>query len=90
MLGRVELPQAEIPLLAREDPADEHDLDYINKFELLAHQVLEACLESGQLSFFTLRQALLFPGGEPRRDSGSELGGCDPFRVTRLGDVEPP
>ena len=31
MLRRVELPQIKIPLLAREDPADEHNLDYINK-----------------------------------------------------------
>ena len=80
MLGRVKLPQAEIQLLAWEDPADEHDLDYVNKFELLAHQVLDACLESGQLSFFTPRQALLFPGGEPCRDSGSELGGLRPIQ----------
>ena len=42
VLGRVELPQVEVPLLAREDPADEHDLDYIDQFELLAHQVLDA------------------------------------------------
>ena len=71
---RVELPQVESPLLTREDPADEHNLDYVDKFELLVHQGLDACLESGQLSFFTPRQAHLFPGGEPRRGSGSELG----------------
>ena len=52
---RVELPQVESPLLTREDPADEHNLDYIDKFELLVHQGLDACLESGQLSFFTPR-----------------------------------
>ena len=52
MLHQVELPHIEGPLLTREDPADEHDLDYVNKFKLLAHQVLDACLESGQLSFF--------------------------------------
>ena len=90
LLGRIELPQAESPLLAREDPTGEHDLDYIDKFELLAHQVLDACLESSQLSFFAPRQALLLPGSETRRDSGSELGGCDSFRVTRLDDIEPP
>ena len=87
---RVELPQVESPLLTREDQADEHNLDYVDKFELLVHQGLDACLESGQLSLFTPRQARLFLGGEPRRGSGSELGGCDPFRVTRLGDVKPP
>ena len=50
---RVELPQVESPLLTREDPADEHNLDYVDKFELLVHQGLDTCLESGQLSFFT-------------------------------------
>ena len=32
---RVELPQVEIPLLTREDQADEHNPDYADKFELL-------------------------------------------------------
>ena len=50
---RVELPQVESPLLAWEDQADEHNLDYVEKFELLVHQGFDACLESGQLSFFT-------------------------------------
>ena len=50
VLGRVELPQVESPLLAREDLADEHDLDYVDEFELLVHHVLNTCLESGQLS----------------------------------------
>ena len=48
---RVELPQVERPLLTREDPTDEHNLDYVDKFELPVHQGLDACLESGQLSF---------------------------------------
>ena len=60
---RVKLPQVESPLLTREDPADEHNLDYVDKFEIPVHQGLDACLESGQLSFFTPRQARLFPGG---------------------------
>ena len=90
VLRRVELPQVESSLLTREDPADEHNLDYVDKFELLVHQGLDACLESGHLSFFTPRQARLFLGGEPRRGSGSELGGCDPFRAARLCDVKPP
>ena len=89
-MRRVELPQIEGPLLTREDPVDEHNLDYVDKFELLVHQGLDACLESGQLSFFTPRQSRLFPGGEPRRGSGSELEGYDPFKVARLGDVKPP
>ena len=49
---RVELPQVESPLLTREDPADEHNLDYVDKFELLVHQGLEACLESSHLLFY--------------------------------------
>ena len=55
VLRQVKLPQVESPLLTREDPADEHNLDYVDKFELLVHQGLDACLESGQLSFFTPR-----------------------------------
>ena len=47
VLCRIELPQVEIPLLARENPADEHDLDYVDKLELLVHQGLDAGLESG-------------------------------------------
>ena len=47
MLRWVELPQAEGLLLAREDQADEHNLDYVDKFELLVHQGFDACLESG-------------------------------------------
>ena len=31
VLRRVELPQIKVPLLTREDPTDEHYLDYINK-----------------------------------------------------------
>ena len=50
VLRWVELPQVELPLLAREDPAVEHDLDHVDKFELLVHHVLNTCLESGQLS----------------------------------------
>ena len=49
MLSRIELPQVEVPLLAGENPADEHDLDYVDKLELLVHLGLETGLESGQL-----------------------------------------
>ena len=48
---RVELPQVESPLLTREDQADEHNLDYVDKLELLVHQGLDACLQSSHLSF---------------------------------------
>ena len=90
VLGRVELPQNKCPLLAREDPVVEHDLDHVDKFELLVHHVLNTCLESGQLSRTTLGHALLLPGGKLYGEARLELGGRCPCRVTRLGDVEPP
>ena len=34
---QIKLPQVKSPLLAREDQADEHNLDYIDKPELLVH-----------------------------------------------------
>ena len=46
VLRRIELPHTEAPSLARENPADEHDLDYVDKLELLVHHVLNTCLES--------------------------------------------
>ena len=76
MLGRVELPQVEGPSLTREAHADEHNMDYVDKLELLVHQGLDAGLESGQLSFFTPRQACLLPGGEPRRGPDRNSGGA--------------
>ena len=90
MLGRVELPQVESPSLTRENPPEEHDLDYGDKFNLPADQVLDAGLKSGHFCRITPRRALLFPRCEPRGDARSEFGGRCPFRVTRLGDVEPP
>ena len=48
------LRRIELPLLAREYPADEHNLDYVDKLELLVHHVLNTCLESGQLFRITL------------------------------------
>ena len=38
VLSRIELPQFKGPLLAWEDLADEHDLDYADKLEILIHQ----------------------------------------------------
>ena len=84
VLRRIELPHVETPSLARENPADEHDLDYVDKLELLVHQLLDARLESGQLLRITPDLATLFPGGELCRDAGSEFGGRCPFRVTWL------
>ena len=83
---RVELPQVESPLLTREDQADEHNLDYVDKFELLVHQGFDACLESGQLSFFTPRQAISFQDvsrvGGPDRNSGGATHSASPGSVT--------
>src|SRR3954470_353622 len=90
VLRWVEFPQSEIPLLAREDQANEHDLDYVDMPDRLVHQGLDASLQSGHFVLVTPRQARLLPGLEPRGGSGSELRGRDPFRVAWLGDVKPP
>ena len=37
VLHRIELRHVEAPSLARENLADEHDLDYVDKLELLVH-----------------------------------------------------
>ena len=90
MLGRVEFAQVEGPSLTREDAAEEHDLDYGDEFNLPVNQVFDAGLESGHLCRITPRQAHLFPRGEQCGDARSEFGGRCPFRVARLGDIEPP
>ena len=73
VLCRIELPQIEGPLLAGENPANEHDLDHVDKLKLLVHQYLETGLESGQ---FFKPQATPFSCqevsrmGTPDRNSG--------------------
>ena len=37
VLRRVKLPQVESPLLTREDPMDEHNLDYVDSSPFLPH-----------------------------------------------------
>ena len=49
VLCRIELPQIKVPSLAREDPAEEHDLDYVDKLKFLACHVPDTLLESVQL-----------------------------------------
>ena len=49
VLCQIKLPQFEGPLLAWEDPEDEHDLDYVDKLEILVHQLFDVGLKSGQL-----------------------------------------
>ena len=60
MRRRIELPHVEAPSLARENSADEHDLDYVDKLELLVHQLLDTGLESGQLPRITPDAPLSF------------------------------
>ena len=50
VLGRVELPHIECPSLTRKDPAEEHDLDHVDKLDFLAYHIFDTVLESGQLS----------------------------------------
>ena len=49
VLGRVEFPQIKSPSLTREDPAEEHDLDHVDKLDFLAYHVFNTVLVSGQL-----------------------------------------
>ena len=82
VLCRIKLPQAEGPLLAREDPADEHDVDYVDELELLAHQVFDedwSPVSSSELphvrpvSFQEVSRV-----GKPYQNSGAaaHLGSC--------------
>ena len=48
VLRRIKLPHIEAPSLSRENPADEHDLDHVDKIDFLAYHILDAGLESGQ------------------------------------------
>ena len=63
-----------MPVFDRENPADEHDLDHVDKLDLLVPHTFDAGLESGQLHRFAPGQALLFPRGEPHGNSGSDYG----------------
>ena len=49
VFGRVELPHIISPSLTRKDPADEHDLDHVDKLDFLAYHIFDAGLKSGQL-----------------------------------------
>ena len=52
VFGRDELPQIECPPLARQNPANEHDLDHVDKLDVLVLHALDAVDESGQLCRF--------------------------------------
>src|SRR3954463_9821345 len=73
VLRRIVFPQSEIPLLAREDQTNEHDLDYVNMPDRLVHQGLDASLQSGHFALVAPRQARLLPGLETRGGSGSKF-----------------
>ena len=45
VLRRIELPHIEVPLLARKNPVEEHDLDHVDKLYFLAYHVLDTCME---------------------------------------------
>ena len=68
MFGRDELPQIDCPPLAGQDSANEHDLDHIEKLDLLDPHTSDAGVESGQLRGFALGQALLLRPLVGRRD----------------------
>ena len=53
VFGRDELPQIECPPLARQNPANEHDLDHIDKLDVLVLPTLDAVVESSQLCRFS-------------------------------------
>ena len=55
VLGRVEFPQIKSPSLTQEDPAEEHDLDYSDEFNLPVYQIFDAGLKSGHLYRITPR-----------------------------------
>ena len=90
VLGGVVLPQIASPALARKDPANEHNLDHVDKFDLLSYHVLDARLEPRDLIQRSPGQALLLPGGKSQWSSGSKFGGCCPIGVARLDNVKPP
>ena len=49
VFGQIELPHIECPSLTRENPVDEHDLDHVDKLDLLVPHTFDAGLKSGQL-----------------------------------------
>ena len=52
VFGRDEFPQIECPPLARQYQANEHDLDHVDKLDVLVLHALDAVDESGQLCRF--------------------------------------
>ena len=75
VFGRDELPQIECLHLAGQNPANEHDLDHVDKLDVLVLHAFDACLESGQLRRIAPGQAFFSQEvsrmGVPDRNSGA-------------------
>ena len=52
VFGRDELPQIKSPPLAWKNPANAHDLDHVDKLDVLVLHALDVVLEPGQLCRF--------------------------------------
>ena len=52
VFGRDELPQIDCPPLARQNPANEHDLDHVDKLDVLVLHAFDTGDESDQLCRF--------------------------------------
>ena len=75
VFGRNELPQIKHPPLARNNPANEHDLDHVDKLDVLVLHILDTVFEFGQLrrfapglAFFSQEVSCV---GVPDRNSGA-------------------
>ena len=75
VLGGDELPQIDCPLLAGQDSTNEHDLDHVDKLDVLVLHAFDACLESGQLRGVAQDRPFLSQEvsrmGAPDRNSGA-------------------
>ena len=48
VFGQDKVPQIKCPSLAWKDPADKHDLDHVDKLDVLVHHALDTLLERSQ------------------------------------------
>ena len=85
MLLWIKLPHRATSALAREDPVNQHHLNYIDKLDVLGYHTLNARLQRYQLIGRTPVQTLLDPGGQSHGSTGAEFGRCSP--VGTIGDL---
>ena len=85
----IKLPQRAASALAREDPANQHHLNYIDKLDVLGYHALNARLQRYQLIGRTPVRTLLDPGGESHGSAGAEFGSSGPGGAAGFRDVEP-